>query len=192
MTTSPTPSTPTADAVQAIRTLGDYHFLRKLGQGGMGEIFLAKRIGVGGFEKTVVVKTMLESLASSEEFVAMFFDEAHLAARLSHPNIAQIYDFGVIDDQYYLTMEYIPGEDLGSIIGRLYRDELQIPVPVAVRILIDVCEGLHYAHTLAENGVPLGIVHRDVSPHNILVGVDGVAREVALAIPKSSSFTAPW
>jgi serine/threonine protein kinase len=192
VSTRPQPPTPASgtgsyDAVQAIRSLGDYHFLRKLGQGGMGEIFLAKRVGVGGFEKTVVVKTMLESLASSEEFTAMFFDEAHLAARLSHPNIAQIYDFGVIDEQYYLTMEYIPGEDLGSIIGRMYRDELQIPVPVAVRIMIDVCEGLQYAHTLAENGAPLGIVHRDVSPSNVMVGYQGVVKLVDFGIAKAAS-----
>jgi serine/threonine protein kinase len=173
--------------MSAIRTLGEYHLLRKLGQGGMGEIFLAKRVGVGGFEKTVVVKTMLESLASSEEFVAMFFDEAHLAARLSHPNIAHIYDFGVIDGVYYITMEYIPGEDLGSIIGRLYRDEVHIPVPVAVRIMIDVCEGLQYAHTLAENGAPLGIVHRDVSPSNVMVSYQSVVKLLDFGIAKAAS-----
>ena len=171
----------------ALRTLGEYHLLRKLGQGGMGEIFLAKRVGVGGFEKTVVVKTMLESLASSEEFVAMFFDEAHLAARLSHPNIAHIYDFGVIDGVYYITMEYIPGEDLGSIIGRLYRDNLEIPVPVAVRIVIDVCEGLQYAHTLAENGEPLGIIHRDVSPSNVMVSYQSVVKLLDFGIAKAAS-----
>jgi serine/threonine protein kinase len=173
--------------VSSLRTLGDYHLLRKLGQGGMGEIFLAKRVGVGGFEKTVVVKTMLESLASSEEFVAMFFDEAHLAARLSHPNIAHIYDFGVIDGTYYITMEYIPGEDLASIIGRMYRDEVQIPVPVAVRIVIDVCEGLQYAHTLAENGEPLGIIHRDVSPSNVMVGYQSVVKLLDFGIAKAAS-----
>ncbi len=171
----------------SIRKLGDYHLLRKLGQGGMGEIFLAKRVGVGGFEKTVVVKHMLESLASSEEFVAMFFDEAHLAARLSHPNIAPIYDFGVIDGHYYLTMEYIPGEDLGSIIGRMYRDELQIPVQVAARIVIDVCEGLEYAHTLSENGEPLGIVHRDVSPSNVMVSYQGAVKLLDFGIAKATS-----
>jgi serine/threonine-protein kinase len=83
----------------------------------MGTIYLAKRLGVGGFEKTFVVKCMLESLASSEESVAMFFDEARLAARLTHPNIAQIYDFGVIDGTYYIAMEYIPGEDVSAIIA---------------------------------------------------------------------------
>jgi serine/threonine protein kinase len=188
VTSRPTPfASPSSDGVLAIRTLGDYHLLRKLGQGGMGEIFLAKRVGVGGFEKTVVVKTMLESLASSEEFVAMFFDEAHLAARLSHPNIAQIYDFGVIDGCYYLTMEYIPGEDLASIIGRMYRDEVQIPVAVAARIVIEVCEGLHYAHTLSENGEPLGIVHRDVSPSNVMVSYQGVIKLLDFGIAKAAS-----
>jgi serine/threonine-protein kinase len=80
----------------------------------MGEIFLAKRVGVGGFEKTVVLKCMLDSLSGSKEFVGMFFDEAHLAARLSHPNIAQVYDFGVAEGRYYIAMEYVPGEDLST------------------------------------------------------------------------------
>ena len=171
----------------AIGRLGDYYLLRKLGQGGMGEIFLAKRIGVGGFEKALVLKCMLDSLCGSQEFVAMFFDEAHLAARLSHPNIAQIYDFGVADGRYYIAMEYIPGEDLSSIIGQLLQRKQQIPVALAARIMIDVCAGLEYAHTLTEAGRSLKIIHRDVSPSNVMVSYQGAVKLLDFGIAKATS-----
>jgi hypothetical protein len=100
------------------RRLGEYHLLKKIAQGGMGTIYLAKRLGVGGFEKTFVIKCMLDSLADDQEVQAMFIDEARLAARLAHPNIAQIYDFGVIDGTYYIADGAHPGEDLRAIITR--------------------------------------------------------------------------
>ena len=167
--------------------LGEYHLLSKIAQGGMGEVFLAKRLGVGGFEKTFAVKRMLDSLSGSEEFVGMFFDEARLAARLSHPNIAQIYDFGFVDGHYYIAMEYIAGEDLSAIITQLLEQHLQAPLPIALRILIEVCHGLEYAHTLAEEGRSLGIIHRDVSPSNILVSYQGAVKLLDFGIAKATS-----
>jgi serine/threonine-protein kinase len=153
----------------------------------MGEIFLAKRVGVGGFEKTVVLKCMLDSLSGSKEFVGMFFDEAHLAARLSHPNIAQIYDFGVAENRYYIAMEYIPGEDLSSIISQLRERKRHIPVPLAARIMLDVCAGLDYAHTLSDDGRALEIIHRDVSPSNIMVSYQGAVKLLDFGIAKATS-----
>jgi serine/threonine protein kinase len=168
------------------RRLGNYHVLEAIGQGGMGNIFLAKRVGVGGFEKAFVIKCMLESLAGDAELEKMFINEARLAARLSHPNIAQIYDFGVVDGNYYIAMEHIAGEDVKRLINRLHARGRQIPVPIALRILIDLCNGLDYAHTLAEGGVPLGIIHRDVSPANVMVSYQGVVKLLDFGIAKAA------
>jgi serine/threonine protein kinase len=170
-----------------VRRLGEYHLLQKLGQGGMGAVFLAKRLGVGGFEKTFVVKCMLDSLSSSEELITMFFDEARLAARLTHPSIAQIYDFGVIDGTYYIAMEHIAGEDLAAIIAKLRERKVRIPVHIALRILLDVCAGLDYAHTLSEGDTPLGIVHRDVSPSNVMVSYQGSVKLLDFGIAKTTA-----
>jgi serine/threonine-protein kinase len=153
----------------------------------MGEIFLAKRVGVGGFEKTVVLKCMLDSLSGSKEFVGMFFDEAHLAARLSHPNIAQIHDFGVAENRYFIAMEYIAGEDLSSIINQLRERQGTLPVPLAARIMLDVCAGLDYAHTLSDDGRALEIIHRDVSPSNIMVSYQGAVKLLDFGIAKATS-----
>jgi serine/threonine protein kinase len=187
VSTPPPEPVRTSPLARPLGRLGEYYLLRKIGQGGMGTIYLAKRLGVGGFEKTFVVKCMLESLASSEESVAMFFDEARLAARLTHPNIAQIYDFGVIDGTYYIAMEYIPGEDVAGIIGKLTERRLKIPVQIALRIMLDLAGGLEYAHTLSENGTPLSIIHRDISPSNIMVSYQGAVKLLDFGIAKAKS-----
>jgi serine/threonine protein kinase len=167
--------------------LGEYHLLKKLAQGGMGTIYLAKRLGVGGFEKTFVIKCMLDSLADDQEVQAMFIDEARLAARLAHPNIAQIYDFGVIEGTYYIAMEHIPGEDLRAIISRLRERKAKIPVPIALRIMLDLCAGLEYAHSYTEAGKPMGIIHRDISPANIMVSYHGTVKLLDFGIAKATS-----
>jgi len=167
--------------------LGEYHLLKKIAQGGMGTIFLAKRLGVGGFEKTFVIKCMLDSLADDQEVQAMFIDEARLAARLAHPNIAQIYDFGVIEGTYYIAMEHIPGEDLRAIITRLRERNAKIPVPIALRIMLDLCAGLEYAHSYTEAGKPMGIIHRDISPANIMVSYHGTVKLLDFGIAKATS-----
>jgi serine/threonine protein kinase len=171
----------------ATSRLGDYHLLRKIGQGGMGEIFLAKRIRMGGFEKTFAIKRMLDSLSGSPEFVAMFFDEARLAARLCHPNIAQIYDFGVVDGHYFIAMEHIAGEDLSTVIRHVQERRQQVPLGIALRIATDVCAGLDYAHTLTDEGRPLHIIHRDVSPANIMISYQGAVKLLDFGIAKATS-----
>ena len=152
----------------------------------MADIWLASLTGPGGFSSQVVIKTILQHLANRPEFVQMFLSEARLAAQLHHPNIAQIFELGEEDGTHYLAMEYIPGVD----VRRLYRDadghHLPVPMPLAIRIVIEVATALGYAHSaIDEHGEPLRIVHRDVSPENILVTYQGGVKLVDFGIAKA-------
>ncbi len=145
--------------------------LTKLSSGGMGDVLLARRRGVHGFEKLLAVKTIRGDLARRNDIRAMFHDEAKLVARLDHPAIAQVYDFGEEDGLLYLAMEYVPGLSLNKLLVKRQR-----PVPhlIAARIAADVCRGLHAAHQLTDvEGKPLGVVHRDVTPGNVILTFDG-------------------
>ncbi len=173
--------------METLQRFGDYHMVAKLARGGMAEIFLAKRFGVGGFERNVVIKRMLDDLTTESEFVTMFLDEARLAAKLTHPNIAQITDFGLIDNRYYICMEHIAGEDLRVISTKCRDKNVQIPIDVGLRIIMAVCEGLEYAHEMTEEGVPLNIVHRDVSPSNVMVTYQGSVKLLDFGIAKATS-----
>jgi serine/threonine protein kinase len=170
-----------------LRLFGKYLLVRKLAQGGMAEIFLAKQIGPEGFERDVVIKRMLKPLSDSPEFVNMFLDEARIAARLVHQNIVHITDLGQADGQYFLCMEYIPGEDLTQLIEVSYLRQEPIPAAVACRIMLGACEGLEFAHSFEENGRPLKIVHRDVTPSNILVTYQGTVKLVDFGIAKAET-----
>jgi serine/threonine-protein kinase len=164
---------------------GNYRLLRRLARGGMAEVFLARHVGVEGFERRVAIKRILPHLSESEEFRDMFLDEARLAAQLSHPNVVHIYDFGKFDDYYFIAMEYVDGVDL----GRLIRQAKAKPVPFefAARILADVCSGLAYAHNVVDaRGAKLNLVHRDVTPQNVLVTYDGVVKLVDFGIAKAA------
>src|SRR3954469_177586 len=133
---------------------GNYRLQRRLARGGMAEVFLARLIGVEGFERRVAIKRILPHLSDSEEFRAMFLDEARLAAQLTHPNIVHIYDFGKVDDYYFIAMEYVDGVDIGRLIRRA--KERPVPFELAARILADTCCGLHYAHHITDGaGQPL-------------------------------------
>ncbi|MDF1565998.1 MAG: protein kinase [Deltaproteobacteria bacterium] len=158
-------------------SLGQYELLSRIAHGGMAEIFLAKRRGPGGFDKRVVIKRVLPHLTENENFVRMFLDEARLVSRLSHPNIIQIFDFGVIDGIYFLCMEHLDGEDLATVL-RVLRDRGELmPPQVAASILSAACDGMHYAHTLVdEEGQPLRIVHRDLSPSNLFLTLQGAVK----------------
>jgi serine/threonine-protein kinase len=146
----------------------------------MAEVFLARRPGPDGFEKRVALKRILPHLAKQRDFVAMFLDEAKLAARLAHPHIVQIYDFGRDGDAYYLAMEYVCGEDLSALWRRA--NELHAPLPFAdvATILVSACEALHHAHEQ-------GVVHRDVTPANLLVSYDGTVKLADFGIAKSQA-----
>ncbi len=171
----------------SIENYGNYQLLEKLAMGGMAQIYLARQRGPEGFEKRLVVKRILPHLAENEDFVRMFLDEARIAARLNHPNIVQIFDLGAQDDSFFIAMEYIHGEDLRRVWKRADRADTPIPVPLVCRVIIEACAGLDYAHKKTDAaGKPLNIVHRDISPQNILVTFDGRVKVVDFGIAKAA------
>lgn len=168
--------------------LGKYTLRNKIATGGMAEIWLSEQQGPGGFTKELVIKRILPHLASDARFVEMFLDEARLAAKLSHPNIVQIYDLGEADGSYFIAMEYIKGHDLEAIINQCNAFGERIDPGMAARIMADACAALDYAHTFADsNGHPLNLVHRDISPQNILVSEKGVVKLVDFGVAKAAS-----
>jgi eukaryotic-like serine/threonine-protein kinase len=169
------------------RRFGKYTLLRKLAQGGMAELFLALHRAVAGFEKLVVIKRILPSMNQDQGFIDMLLHEARIAATLSHPNVVQIFDVGYIDGSYYIAMEHIHGEDLRSIVRQMKkRGLMEFPVEHALGIVIGTCAGLAYAHEKRGlDGAPLTIVHRDISPQNILVTYAGDLKVVDFGIAKS-------
>jgi serine/threonine-protein kinase len=151
----------------------------------MAEVFLARQQGVEGFERRVAIKRILPHLSDSSEFRTMFLDEARLAAQLTHPNIIHIYDFGKVEDYFYIAMEYVEGVDL----GRLIKQARNTPVPfeLIARTLADICAGLHYAHNSTDGGGKrLNVVHRDVTPQNVLITYDGIVKVVDFGIAKAT------
>jgi serine/threonine protein kinase len=166
---------------------GRYELLRKIATGGMAELFLARAAGPEGFEKLLVVKLILPHLAASEEFVDMFLHEARVAVRLSHPNIVQIFDLGEAEGTYFIAMEYIHGDDVRRLWKRSVEAGIPIPVPLACRIACDAAAGLDYAHKMVDSaGRPLQIIHRDVSPQNLLVSFEGAVKVADFGIAKAS------
>jgi serine/threonine protein kinase len=181
-------SGPHAALPEAVRAYGHYFLVRKLAEGGMAEIFLAKQMGAEGFERNVVIKRMLAHLSSVPDFVGMFLDEARLAARLAHPNIVQINDLGQAEGCYYICMEYHPGEDFSTILRTASRRHEYVPLSVVTRVVIEAAQGLHFAHEFTdESGRPLNIVHRDISPSNIYVTYQGQAKLLDFGIAKAES-----
>ena len=154
----------------------------------MAEIFLARIRKMTGFQKMVVIKRILPQLAQNTEFVEMFLDEARIAATLEHPSIVQTYDVGVLDENFFIAMEYLHGEDVRSVMRMLRNRNLKLPIEVALHIVISACAGLHYAHEkVGFDGHPLEIVHRDVSPQNIIVTYEGGVKLLDFGIAKASN-----
>ncbi|QRK09871.1 serine/threonine protein kinase [Archangium violaceum] len=159
--------------------------IRKLGQGGMAEVFLARQVGVKGFEKFVAMKKVLPQFAENAEFVDMLFAEARANARLTHPNVVQTFDVGMNDGVAYILMEYVRGPDLKKLMNELRRKGLALPIEHALRIVAETAAGLHYAHGYVDPaGVPHPVVHRDVSPHNVLISLDGAIKLSDFGIAK--------
>ena len=172
---------------ETLEQFGRYSLIRRLAFGGMAEIFLAAMKGDEGFEKRVVLKRILPQFSADPAFVSMFIDEAKVAARLSHPNIVQVYDFGAVDGVYFITMEFVDGADLHQILKWSSETRMPLPAPAVAAIGEDVARGLHYAHTLSDDrGAPLRIVHRDVSPHNIMLSRAGTTRLMDFGIAKAA------
>ena len=176
---------------------GRYRLLERLGQGGMAEVFKAKSYGVEGFEKILVIKRILPELARRQDFVDMFIHEAKLAVRLSHANIVQVFDLGKAPmgdgaggtaqaDGYYIAMEYVHGLDLASVLARSRRQQLTLPVQLGVYVASEVAKGLDHAHRRRDEQMrPLGIVHRDVSPQNVLLSFEGEVKVTDFGIAKA-------
>jgi len=170
-----------------METFGRYQLRRRIGTGGMAEVFVAEAFGAEGFVKDVVIKRILPAFGEDPEFVRMFINEARLAAKLQHANIVQIYDFNHVEGVYYIAMEWVDGLDLRSVIGTAHRRQIPIPLRLAVHVGVETLKGLHHAHTRAEGGQPLGVVHRDISPHNLLVSYAGEVKITDFGIAKAAA-----
>jgi serine/threonine-protein kinase len=171
------------------RHLGKYTLVRRLATGGMAELFLAIQRSVGGFEKLIVIKRILPSMNQDQAFIEMLLHEARIAATLSHPNVVQVFDLGMVDGAYFIAMEHVHGEDLRAVVREMKkRNATEFPVEHAISIVLGVCAGLAYAHERRDlNGAPLNIVHRDVSPQNVVITFSGDVKLVDFGIAKSDS-----
>lgn len=166
---------------------GKYVLIGEIGVGGMAEVFLAIQTGLQGFLKVVTLKRVLPHLAS-HDFITMFIDEARIAARLEHPNIVKTFEFGEHEGQYYTVMEYLAGEDLGSMMNRAAISKQPVPFNTAAMIVAQLCNGLHFAHDLTDTaGRPLGLVHRDINPSNIIVTYAGEVKVIDFGVAKINS-----
>jgi serine/threonine-protein kinase len=168
--------------------LGRYRVVDEIGIGGMASVHLARMDGPGGFQKWIAIKRIHPHLVEDETFVHMFLDEARVAARISHPNVATVFELGKHETTYWIAMEYLHGEPLREIMRRTLDLGTPVPPEIACRIIADAAEGLHAAHELlGNNGEKLGLVHRDVTPHNLFVTYDGNTKVVDFGIAKFSS-----
>ena len=187
-----TPSAPNHRGHQLLRDklvgtkLGRYDLLHRLASGGMGSVYVGRARGVGDFERLVAIKVLHEHLAHQEDFVGMFLDEARLAAQIRHPNVVATVDVCPTPEGYFLVMDYIEGDHLGGLLRAAMRKGELLPVPVVLRIVVDSLMGLAAAHGLKDRtGTVLNLVHRDISPQNVLVGVDGMARLTDFGVAKA-------
>jgi eukaryotic-like serine/threonine-protein kinase len=165
-----------------------YRVIEKLESGGMAEVFRAESEGLQGFRKQVAIKRVLPHLSSKKKFISMFLDEARLSAQLSHSNCVQVFDIGVGDSAFFIVMEFVDGANLKAIIEHLKKTGKDFPVEAAAHICLEICKGLAYAHELTDpNGVPLHIVHRDMSPPNVLITKHGEVKIVDFGLAKANS-----
>ncbi len=170
------------------RLYGKYFLLELINVGGMAEVFKAKMFGVEGFEKIVAIKKILPEVAEDKEFIKMFIDEAKIAVRLQHPNIVQILELGKIDDSYFIAMELVNGKDLKTIRKRMKRVDLLMPPEQSSYTISQVCDGLDYAHRKCDEKMnSLNIVHRDISPQNIIISYEGTVKLIDFGIAKAKS-----
>src|SRR5205809_490384 len=153
---------------------GKYFLTRRLAVGGMAEVFKAKLIGIKGFEKTLALKRILPEFSEDEEFVQMFVDEARISSNLHHGNIVQVFDFGRVDSSYYIAMEFVDGPNLKNLTQRYLKGKGAFPRHLGLFLIVQVARALEYAHNVRiEGDAVLNLVHRDVSPQNVLVSRAG-------------------
>jgi serine/threonine protein kinase len=184
------PALPPSNSVSTKGTyfLGRYRVVDEIGIGGMASVHLARMDGPGGFQKWVAIKRIHPHLIEDDSFIHMFLDEARIAARISHPNVATVFELGKHDDTYWIAMEYLHGEPLREVMRKTEETGAPMPPEIACRVIADAAEGLHAAHELlGKNGEKLNLIHRDVTPHNLFVTYEGTTKVVDFGIAKFSS-----
>lgn len=165
---------------------GNYELLEKIGEGGMAEVYKARRSGVAGFQKILVVKKILPMFATNTAFIEMLVQEAKICSILQHPNVVPIFDLGEVDGSYYITMEYVPGIDLLRVLQRAARSATRVPTTVALQITAELAKALAYAHSAHDHdGRPLNLVHRDVSPANVMIGWRGEVKLMDFGVARA-------
>src|SRR5436190_6162628 len=166
-----------------------YRITERVAAGGMAEVFRGVAESMRGFKKNIAIKRILPSLTKNKKFVAMFLDEARLSLALQHANIVQVFDIGHSEDTYFIVMEYVDGVDLKALLEWRRRINRRVPIAHALYAALEICKGLAYAHDLhnPETGAPLGIVHRDISPPNVLISKQGEIKVVDFGLAKASS-----
>jgi serine/threonine protein kinase len=162
-----------------------YRVLRKIAHGGMAEIFLALQLGAEGFQKQVVLKRILPTFAADPAFVRMLLDEAHIASTLNHSNLVQVLDLRHSGGEYFLVLEFVDGWSLEQVRRRAQMAKMKMPLPLVLYIVSSLCRALAYVHTRTRNGLPIGIVHRDVNPQNILLSAEGEVKLADFGIAKA-------
>jgi len=168
------------------RNIGRYAMCAEIAAGGMATVHLGKLLGPVGFSRIVAIKALHPQFAKDPDFLSMFLDEARLAGRIRHPNVVSVFDVVSLQGELFLVMDYVPGETLARLARAARVQRERVPLPIALAIVAGALEGLHAAHEAADEfGKPLGIVHRDVSPQNILVGTDGAARILDFGVAKA-------
>lgn len=167
--------------------IGDYLIIEKLAQGGMAQVFKAKTVDPAGIERLVVIKRILPHISSDPDYVDMLIDEAKIAVHFTHGNIAQIYDLGKVNEDYFIVMEYVDGKTLGQVMRQLRSYQEPIPIDIAVYCLIELCQGLDYMHRKKDPlGRPLEVVHRDISPQNIIISYSGTIKIIDFGVAKAT------
>jgi eukaryotic-like serine/threonine-protein kinase len=169
-----------------VQFLGKYRLLARLGTGGMAEVLLGRLEGPAGFSKHFAIKRMRPELTTHREFVDLFLEEARTASLLAHANICQVNELNVEGGDYFMVLEYLDGIAVSSALIKQLTDPRALPIPFLVGVIQQACEGLHYAHGVAdEHGVPYNIVHRDISPPNLFITIGGVVKVLDFGISKS-------
>src|SRR5271166_4339284 len=178
----------TPSTIPAPLRLGPYELLRRIATGGMAEVYVARRAGPHGFQKTMAVKRILPQYARDADFVAMFVDEARVCARLTHPNIVQVFDFGEQDGELYMAMEFVDGTTGARVIrAAASLDQGEVPLDVCLHVALSILRALDYAHSARDDaGKPLALVHRDVSPGNVLIDRSGAVKLTDFGIARAA------
>ena len=165
----------------------EYYLIERIAVGGMAEVFKGVSYGAEGFERLSAVKRVLPHISEDREFIEMFVDEAKIAAQLHHPNIGQVFHLGQCEEKYFIAMEYISGQDLRAIFDRARLQNTYLSIGVVIHIIKEVCEALDYAHRKTNtNQEPMHLIHRDVSPQNIITSYDGSVKLIDFGIAKAT------